>query len=224
MGYHKFSIYRLNHSFVVLLTRLILVPFSSLVRRLTAWLPSMTTNRRSILARLLILLLVIAISVFIFSIREQARELARYGYPGIFLLSILANATIVLPAPGVLFVFAMGAVFNPFGVALAAGAGSALGELSGYLAGFSGQAVVERVEIYDRLRNWMERNRRLAYLAILLLAFIPNPLFDAAGIAAGTLKIPVSHFLFFCWIGKTLKMLLFAYAGASSLQWLAPEL
>ncbi len=146
--------------------------------------------------------------------------LAHYGYPGIFLLSILANATIILPAPGVLFVFTMGAVFHPVGVALAAGLGAALGELSGYLAGFGGQAVVEQAETYNRVLTWMESHRRMSNLAILLLAFIPNPFFDLAGIAAGALKIPVSQFLLFCAIGKILKMLAFAYAGASSFAWL----
>lgn len=179
----------------------------------------MLTKRRLFLARLLALVAVIAISVYIFAIRDRAQELARYGYPGIFVLSFLANATVLLPAPGVLFVFAMGAVFNPVGVALAAGTGAALGEISGYLAGFSGQAIAERVELYDRLLSWMEKNRRLSYLAILVLAFIPNPLFDLAGFAAGTLRIPLSRFLFWCWIGKTLKMLLFALLGASALNW-----
>jgi membrane protein YqaA with SNARE-associated domain len=176
----------------------------------------LSRNRLNLL-RLLALVLVIAISVYVFSIRDQAEELAKYGYPGIFLLSILANATVLLPAPGVLFVFAMGAVFHPVWVALAAGLGAALGELSGYLAGFSGQAVIENTQIYNRIRDWMERNIRLSYLAISLLAFIPNPFFDLAGVAAGTLKMPVSKFLFFCAIGKILKMLAFAYAGAASL-------
>jgi membrane protein YqaA with SNARE-associated domain len=177
-------------------------------------------KQRQMAARVIALLLVVAISVYIFSIRNQAEELARYGYPGIFLLSFLSNATVLLPAPGVLFVFAMGAVFNPVGVALAAGAGAALGELSGYLAGFTGQVVVEKSDAYHRLRDWMERNPRLISVTIVFLAFIPNPLFDLAGIVAGTLKIPVQRFLFWCWIGKTLKMLVFAYAGASSLNWL----
>jgi membrane protein YqaA with SNARE-associated domain len=181
----------------------------------------MSSKQRLTLARILALVLVVAISVYIYSIRDQAQELARYGYPGIFLLSILANATVLLPAPGVLFVSVMGAVFNPFNVALAAGAGAAIGELSGYAAGFSGQAIVERVDLYERIHTWMTNNQRLSYLAILLLAFIPNPLFDLAGIAAGTLKMPVTRFLFWCWVGKTLKMLLFAYAGASSLNWLS---
>ena len=174
-----------------------------------------SSKRRLLLARILALVIVIAITVFVLSIdKEQAKELEKYGYPGIFLLSILANATIILPAPGVLFTFSMGAVFNPLWVAIAAGLGAALGELSGYLAGFSGQAIVENAKYYERIRGWMESNQLISYLVITVLAFIPNPAFDLAGMASGTLKIPVHHFLFFCAIGKILKMLLFAYAGA----------
>jgi membrane protein YqaA with SNARE-associated domain len=103
----------------------------------------MNSERRLAILRVLALLVVIAISVSVFLLRDKAQELAKYGYIGIFLLSILANATIILPAPGFAIVFAMGSVFNPFAVALAAGAGAAIGELTGYLAGFSGQAVVE---------------------------------------------------------------------------------
>ena len=179
----------------------------------------MSSNQRLTVFRILALIAVIVISIYIFSIRDQAEELAKYGYPGIFLLSILANATVLLPAPGVLFVFAMGAVFDPVGVALAAGAGAAIGELSGYLAGFGGSAVIERANMYEGIKTWMENNPQLSYLAVTFLAFVPNPIFDLAGIAAGTLRMPVLRFLFFCWIGKTLKMLLFAYAGASSIDW-----
>lgn len=172
--------------------------------------------------RILSFLLVTALSLGIYAIRDQVQSLASLGYPGIFLLSILSNATVILPAPGLLFVFAMGAVFNPLGVALAAGAGSAIGELTGYVAGFSGQGVIERVELYEKLKHWMEVNERWRNLAILVLATIPNPLFDLAGMASGALRIPVSRYLFFCWIGKTIKMLLFAYAGASSMHLLGP--
>ena len=54
------------------------------------------------------------------------------------MLSILSNATVLIPLPGVLLTSAMGAVFNPVYVALAAGSGAALGELSGYMAGVGG--------------------------------------------------------------------------------------
>jgi membrane protein YqaA with SNARE-associated domain len=179
----------------------------------------LTPAQRLTLARILAVLVVIAISVYVYSIRDQAEELAKYGYPGIFLLSILANGTVLLPAPGVVFVFFMGAIFNPVGVAIASGLGAALGELTGYLAGFSGQAIVENTAYYQRILNWMKNNQMLANVVILVLAFIPNPLFDLAGISAGTLRIPVYRFLFFCAIGKILKMLVFAYAGYLGLSW-----
>lgn len=172
---------------------------------------------RLTVARILAFFIVIAITVFIFLIRDQVRQLEKFGYPGIFLLSLLANATLIMPAPGIAITFAMGAVFNPIGVGLAAGTGSALGELTGYLAGFGGQAVAERTAIYERLEQWTARH---GGLTILVLAFIPNPIFDIAGAAAGALRMPLAKFLFWVWIGKTLKMLLFAYAGAYSVDWL----
>lgn len=166
------------------------------------------------IARILALLVVIGISVFVYSIRGRAEEFAVYGYPGIFIIAFLANATVLLPAPGIAVVFAMGAVFNPLAVGLAAGAGGALGEMSGYLAGFSGQAVIERVDIYDRLVLWMTHNGNLT---ILLLAATPNPFFDLTGIAAGALKMPIARFLFWAFIGITFKMTLFALLGSASL-------
>lgn len=174
----------------------------------------LTKERRVMLARIMALFVVIALSVFVFSIRDQAEELAVYGYPGIFVLSFLAYATVLLPAPGVAVVFTMGSIFDPVGVALAAGTGAALGELSGYLAGFSGQAVVERADMYERLTRWMKKN---GSLTIFLLAAIPNPFFDLAGVAAGSLKMPVVRFFIFCWMGEVVKMAIFAFAGASTL-------
>jgi uncharacterized membrane protein YdjX (TVP38/TMEM64 family) len=156
--------------------------------------------------------------VYIFSIRHRVEQFEAYGYPGIFLIALMANATVFLPAPGVAIVFAMGSIFNPLGVALAAGTGGALGELTGYLAGFSGRAVVENAKIYNRFLPWVER---YGAWTILVLAAIPNPFFDLAGIAAGATKIPLWRFLLFCWIGQLIKMSIFAYAGAYSIDWIA---
>jgi len=167
--------------------------------------------------RILALLVVIAITVYIYSIRDSVEELATYGYPGIFLVALMANATVFLPAPGVAVVFAMGNIFNPLGVALAAGAGGTIGELSGYLAGFSGQAVVERTDVYERINPWVQK---YGGWAILVLSAIPNPFFDVAGVAAGIAKMSLRSFMLACWIGQTIKMAMFAYAGFYSLDWL----
>lgn len=166
---------------------------------------------------MLALAVVIGITVYVFSIRDHVQDFARYGYPGIFLVMLLANATVIIPAPGVAVVFAMGNIFNPFWVALAAGTGGAIGELSGYLAGFSGQALVENTQAYNRVAPWVQK---YGVWAILVLSAIPNPFFDLAGIAAGVAKIPAWKFLFFCWMGQIIKMALFAFAGAYSIDWI----
>jgi membrane protein YqaA with SNARE-associated domain len=169
------------------------------------------------IARILALLMAIAISVLVYAIRDQVEILRRYGYPGIFLLSILANATVILPAPGIALTFSLGGLLNPIAVALAAGAGAAIGELTGYMAGFSSQGVFDENDTYQRLKGYMER---YGAITVMLIAFIPNPFFDLAGAAAGALGIPVARFLLWAWIGKTLKMLVIALAGAASIDWL----
>lgn len=173
------------------------------------------TNALTNILRILALFAVVAITIFIFSIRDRVEQFAEFGYPGIFLIALLANATVLLPAPGVAVIYAMGAIFNPFAVGLAAGTGGALGEVSGYLAGFSGQAVIERMDVYDRIKPWVDK---YGGWAILVLSAIPNPFFDIAGIAAGIAKMPLLSFLVSTWIGQLIKMTIFALAGKYSIQ------
>ena len=180
----------------------------------------MNEKRRLTILRILTLVGVVALIAVLFIFRNQVKKLEEYGYFGIFLISIAANATIIIPLPGVAFTTAMGAIFNPVGVAIAAGLGASIGELSGYLAGFSGQGVVEKAVLYKRLTNWMQEHQNLAYVMIVVLAFVPNPLFDLAGMASGALKLPIWKFLLACAFGKILKMLMFAYTGYYSIGWL----
>ncbi|MEN6410076.1 MAG: VTT domain-containing protein, partial [Anaerolineaceae bacterium] len=161
-------------------------------------------------------ILAAALSVLIILNRNKIQNLGVYGYPGIFIVSILANATIIMPVPGVLVTTTMAAVFNPFWVAVVAGTGAAVGELSGYLAGLSGQMVVERSARLTKVAEYMQK---YGNWAILVLSFIPNPAFDLAGMTAGAMKMPIYRFFFWCWLGKVLKMLVFAYAGVSIVNW-----
>ena len=176
----------------------------------------MQVNRRTTILRVVALVFVIGLSVGVFLMRDRVRDLEEFGYAGVFLISLVSSATIILPVPGVLVTSMMGAVFNPFWIAIAAGTGAALGELSGYLAGFSGQAVAQKAEIYQKMENWM---RRFGAVTVLVLGFIPNPLFDMAGMIAGALKMPLWKFLLFCTIGKIGKMMLFAYGGVTVMGW-----
>ncbi len=157
------------------------------------------------------MVLAVAITAAIILLRDELARFSRYGYPGVFVISLLGNATVILPAPSLAVVFGMGGVLNPLFVGLVAGVGEALGELTGYLAGYGGRAVIEDWEMYGRLERWM---RRHASATIFVLSVIPNPVFDLAGIAAGALRFPLQRFLLSCWVGKTIKTTTFAFAGA----------
>lgn len=166
--------------------------------------------------RILALLVVVGLTVGAFLLRDRIQDLAAYGYLGVAAIVFLAYATILVPAPGIAVVFAMGGTFHPLGIALAASVGAALGELSGYLAGFSGQAIIEKTNVYERVLPWV---RKYGPWAVTVLASIPNPVFDVVGVAAGVLKMPLWKFLLFCWLGQLIKMLAIAYAGNLSLTW-----
>jgi len=182
-------------------------------KREIAGVDSAARRTRTRFLRLLALLLVVAATVAGFLWRDRLSRFVAYGYPGIFIISLVANATVILPAPSLALVFALGGVLDPLLVGLAAGLGEALGELTGYLAGYSGRAVIENREIYNRLHGWM---RQYGLATIFVLSVFPNPFFDLAGIAAGVLRFPIGYFLLSCWLGKTLKTTVFALVGAHS--------
>jgi uncharacterized membrane protein YdjX (TVP38/TMEM64 family) len=172
------------------------------------------------LARAAAVIIVIAVSVFVFAVRDDVEKFARFGYIGIFLFTLLTYATVILPAPGVTVVFAMGAVLNPLWVGIAAGVGAALGELTGYAIGYSGRALIENVVLYRRIRDWMKQSWWKTFVGLVVLSAVPNPAADLAGIAAGVLRIPISRFLLALLVGETIKMWLFAYGGAHSIDWI----
>ena len=164
--------------------------------------------------RVLIVVLVLAISLAILLLRDQIAQIGAVGYAGIFLVSLVGNATVIMPAPSLTLVFAMGSALSPWLVGLAAGTGEALGELTGYGLGFGGQALIENRRVYDYLAGWMERR---GDITIFVLSAIPNPFFDLAGIAAGASRYPLRRFLFICWLGKVLKTTAVAWMGAQGI-------
>lgn len=138
------------------------------------------------------------------------------GYPAVFAISLLSSASLFLPLPGPVVAFVGGSVLNPIYVALLASVGAALGEMTGYAMGYSGHAVAENTEVYRRIAGWM---RRRGWLVLFVLAAVPNPIFDLAGIAAGVLRYPVWLFFLVVLAGKIVKFLVFSLAGALGIPW-----
>jgi hypothetical protein len=59
------------------------------------------------------ILLAVIVSILVFLFRDSFVNLKAYGLVGIFLISVLGNATIILPVPVVLTAFVGGSVYNP---------------------------------------------------------------------------------------------------------------
>ncbi len=146
---------------------------------------------------------------------EWVEQFSHWGYASSFLISLIASATVILPAPGLLFVFVLGAALNPILLGIIAGCGSGLGELTGYLAGATGSELIRQQGVNTRLHSLTVRHTAPV---LFVLAILPLPIFDFAGILAGALRMPVFQFLGVVISGKIIKHILIAFVGASSLQ------
>lgn len=141
------------------------------------------------------------------------------GYTGVFLINLIGSATVILPVPGLAAVCAAAAPdvgLNIFALGLIGATGSTIGELTGYLAGYGGQSYVQKVRHYGRVQGWVMRR---GALALFILAALPTPFFDIAGIASGSLGYPLRRFLFWVFLGKIIKFILVAYACQQGIDW-----
>ncbi len=179
---------------------------------------------------LLTLLLVVAISVGLFLLGRDPELVARlrsYGYLGAFLISLIGNASVLLPGIVLPILSGLGIVMysatglaGPVIIGLAGGAGAALGEVVGYMAGYSGRGIVERSHLYGRLVAWV---RRWGTIAIFIFTLVPL-FFDLVGLAAGALRFPLWKFILICWLGRSLLYTVFILLAALGWEAVLPYL
>jgi len=135
-----------------------------------------------------------------------------FGYLGVFVVSLVSSASIFLPVPGFLFILAAGAFLNPVVLGLVAGAGSAIGEMTGFGLGRGGSHALKSRDVkwLKRGEKWFRKGR--GFLVIFAFAATPLP-DDVTGILAGMFKYEWKKFLLAAFLGKTLLNLLLAFAG-----------
>lgn len=136
-----------------------------------------------------------------------------YGYFGIFLIMLFSSATVILPVPGLAAVFFAAKFLDPVLLGIAAGAGSALGESTGYFFGQGGSSFFGRRALYEKSRHWL---KKWGFWIVFAFAATPSPA-DIIGITAGALGYPLWRFLLANFLGKTLKSIVIAYTGLTVL-------
>ncbi|MCL4368901.1 MAG: VTT domain-containing protein [Actinobacteria bacterium] len=157
--------------------------------------------------------------MFIWAVKPDLGRLQAYGLLGIFVTMMVSSATVLVPVPGLTLALVMGSQWNPVLIGLAGGAGAAIGELTGYMAGYGSRVVLEEhpSRLVRALEPWM---RRYGFFAVLGLAAIPNPAFDAVGIVAGALQLPAWKFFVAAGVGNAIKLAYVAMIGTSMGGWL----
>lgn len=135
--------------------------------------------------------------------------LGDYAVAGVFALTAIATATIVIPVPYIPVIMHLAQqTHRPLDlvlIALAAGLGSVVGETSGYLVGKAGSGAVAETRMARWVAEQMTHPLR-SFVTLFALAAPPNPLFDVAGMAAGAFRVPFWRFATAVFAGRCLRM------------------
>lgn len=145
------------------------------------------------------------INVAIFMLPIDYRVFGGWAYPGVFLITFLANAAVALPIPYVPVVLQVARSVDlvPLVVVTAALA-SVLGESVAYAIGRIEKDLFSDHALYRRLQRVVGKPLR-AGLLLFILSVPLNPLFDVAGLAAGALGIPYRVFFWSVFIGRVVR-------------------
>lgn len=149
--------------------------------------------------------------------------LATTAYLVVFGVTLICNAAILFPVayPHLTVMIAAATYWNPVVIALVASVAGALGEITGYYAGYLGKRIIrlDSAPGYEKLAGWMERYGPWGIFFISLQPVLPV---DIAGLLAGAAKLPLWRFLLPCWAGKLGKYLVACYLGGAVLRFLPP--
>jgi membrane protein DedA with SNARE-associated domain len=149
----------------------------------------------------------------------------QYGYVGIFIISLIGAMSIFFPLPDTLAVYALaglrtsdGWAFNAALIAVSAGIGSAIGELSGYVVGAkSRNSLKEYNEKMTFIKNAMARFGSIVIFIFALTPLCDDWLFIPLGVIGyGLTKIIIPAIL-----GKFLMNLIVVYAGRFSIEFIS---
>ena len=201
--------------------------FDRSVLRSSVWIGAHRKTRIAIAAGALLLALVPGAVLLIFP--DLTDNLTGFGYASVFLMNLASTATFYFPVPGLTdaaqtLISSEGADSNfPWLVGVFGGAGMAVGEITAYYDGYLGAELMRGRDLPGPRRfhgamqrainsvNWLMK--RWGMLTLFALSAIPNPLFEVAGLTAGSVRMPFRRFIVSVTAGKIVRGMLLAYYG-----------
>jgi membrane protein YqaA with SNARE-associated domain len=146
---------------------------------------------------------------------DLAYRLGSLGYIGVFLITLISNATIVVPIPYFGLVAALSPGLSMVGVGIAGALGSVIGESVSFFVGRSGRGVVEQTRFYRWVQRQLEHPWR-AFVVLFALSAPPNPAFDVAGLTAGAMGLPYWIFLSAVFLARLVRFGIVAFFGGAT--------
>ena len=201
--------------------------FDRVVIRSSAWFTRHPVARLFAVTALLLGALAPGIALLFFPDLTESFE--GFGYFGVFLTNLASTGTLFIPVPGLtgaaqlLIIREAERASFPWLVGVAGGLGMAVGEITAYYAGYLGAELARGRELPGPKRfhatisrvvagiDWLMDRWGMATLFV--LAAVPNPLFEVAGITAGSVRMPLKRFLPSVTAGKIVRGILLAYLG-----------
>ena len=182
-----------------------------------------SANATSRTQKILAIVAVAALNIALLVAPFDYSSLRGIAYPGAFLITLIANAAVVLPIPYIPIVMHIASTAEsvPLVVALAA-SGSALGESVAFAVGRVEKDLLDGHPWFERLRGFFCHERR-AFFFLLFFAMPLNPVFDVGGFGAGALGISFRTFFSAVLLGRIVRFSLIAYLGLHLAGWLGGE-
>jgi membrane protein DedA with SNARE-associated domain len=197
------------------------------VLRTTGWFAEHTTTRFIVGA--IVLLGALIPSIVMLATPGLTDDIQGFGYFGVFLTNLISTSTVFIPVPGLtaagqaLIIRQGGHSAYPWLVGGLGGAGMGIGEVTAYYTGYVGAELARGHEIpgpawFRRVANGTASavgrlTERWGMPTLFLLSAVPNPLFEVAGITAGSVRIGFRRFFVAAFAGKLLRGMLLAYLG-----------
>ena len=139
------------------------------------------------------------------------------GYAGVFMASLLGNASIIFPLPSAIFIFIGGKFLNPLLVGIVAAVGGSIGEMTAYGLGMGGNYFAKKQKKNKKYSEWFKRGNRWfkhhnGFLIVFVFSVIPLP-HDVIGILCGAIRYDAKKFFLATLIGRVIMYTAIAYAG-----------
>jgi membrane protein YqaA with SNARE-associated domain len=161
----------------------------------------------------------ITISVLVYSFKDTIVECVT-GLPSfvaVFALSFIGASSVIIPVPYTAIIFVLASKgLDPLVTAIAGGAGSGLGEFTGWVVGRLVSRTLEGTKYIKQVRALIKlaevKGKHVLTLAIFVFALTPLP-DDLLFIVLGFLKYDLLRALPPCMLGKAVMLYLITFFG-----------